>query len=63
MTKLWKVTVNNWGWDEPGTFYFKSKEEANKFRQKFPAYNPIKYAGLYPDKKATLLLREDACPY
>lgn len=50
--KLWKVTVNNWGWDRPRTLYFRDKETAAIFADRFPAADPVIYAGNYSDDAA-----------
>lgn len=57
--KLWKVTVNNWGWDNPRTYYFKAKDEAQEFSNKYPASDGVEYAGNFTDKNAKRLLCED----
>ena len=56
MVKLWKVTVNNWGWDNPRTYYAVSREEAEKIRSKFPAADPVQYAGRWTEENAKNLL-------
>ena len=56
MKKLWKVTVNNWGWNAPKTLYFATKEEAQKMAKTYPAHDDIEYAGNFSDKKADRLL-------
>lgn len=53
--KLWKVTVNNWGWDAPRTLYFKSREEAVEARAKYPAADNVEYAGAFAAEKAAKL--------
>lgn len=55
MIKLWKVTVNNWGWDCPRTYYFRSRKEAEQFAQRFPASDPVQYAGRFTANKAAFL--------
>ena len=52
MKKLWKVTVNNWGWDRPRTYFTESKKDAVTIYRKFPAADPVCYAGMYTDKNA-----------
>lgn len=56
MVKLWKVTVNSWGWDSPMTCYAESREEAEKIRSHFPAADPIQYAGRFTAENARILL-------
>lgn len=43
--KLWKVTVNNWGWDRPKTLYFRDKIIASSVSVIFPASDHVVYAG------------------
>lgn len=50
--KLWKVTVNSWGWDQPRTLYFRDKSVASIFADRFPASDPIVYAGNFTEEKA-----------
>ena len=45
MKKLWKVKVNNWGWDAPRTIYTESREEAEALYNKYPAADKVEYAG------------------
>lgn len=54
--KLWKVKVNNWGWDRPQTFYAKTREEAQEIAGKYPAADKIQYAGNYSEARAKELL-------
>lgn len=61
--KLWKVTVNQWGWDSPKTYYAKSREEAEKIGSKYPASDAVKYAGNYSDEKAEWLLSDSVQPF
>lgn len=56
MKKLWKVTVNQWGWDRPKTLYAESREDAEKTAEKYPASDPVEYAGVFNDLKADFLL-------
>ena len=56
MIKLWRVTVNNWGWDSPKTFYAVSRDYAEKIRAKYPAADPVQYAGNYTEDNAARLL-------
>lgn len=55
MKKLWKVSVNNWGWDRPRTKYFESRDEAEKYADKFPASDNVEYAGRFTDANADIL--------
>lgn len=55
MKKLWKVTVNQWGWDSPQTFYYESREEAEKDSAKYPASDGVEYAGQFTNIKADLM--------
>lgn len=52
MTKLYKVTVNNWGRSAPKTIYTTSKEAAEKIASQYPASDPVQYAGRYADDNA-----------
>ena len=61
MTKLWKVVVNNWGWDEPRTLYFYSRADAEKAVEKYPASDRVQYAGRFNDLKAKVFT-ETATP-
>ena len=54
--KLWKVTVNSWGWDQPRTLYFLDKAVASIFADRFPASDPVVYAGNYSEDKADVKL-------
>lgn len=53
--KLWKVTVNNWGWDTPRTYYFQTREEAQQAYDSAPAADPVQYAGLFTEENAQRL--------
>lgn len=57
MTKLWKVTVNNWGWDQAKVLYFESRQEAEQAYTAYPAADPVKYAGNFTDEHAEQLTR------
>lgn len=57
--KLWKVTVNNCGWSNARTYYFKDKDEAKKFSSKYPASDGVEYSGNFTEKNANRLLLED----
>lgn len=59
MKKLWRVTVNNWGWDQPRTIYAESRAEAEKIGSKYPASDRVEYAGNYTDENAERLLGVD----
>ena len=56
MKKLWKVTVNNWGWDSPRTYYCESRNDCLKIYRRFPAADPIKYAGMFTEGNANELV-------
>lgn len=56
MKKLWEVTVNQWGWGSPKTYYAASRDEAEVIAAKYPASDPVKYSGNYADNKAEWLL-------
>lgn len=57
--KLWKVTVNDWGWNNTRTIYCRSKEQAKKIQEEYPANDGIEYAGMFTEDHARHLLRED----
>ena len=61
--KLWEVTVNQWGWDRPKTFYAPSRADAQKIADKYPASDPVKYAGNYSDDKAQWLMSDSIQTY
>lgn len=54
--KLWKVTVNNWGWDQAQTLYAKSREEAQQIHDEYPAADDVQYAGNFREEKARELI-------
>lgn len=54
--KLWRVKVNNWGWNSPKTFYAKSRKAAEEIADKYPAKDPVQYAGNYTNENACILL-------
>ena len=56
MTKLYRVTVINWGWDSPLTYYANSREEAQAISDRFPGSDGVKYAGRYTDDHAAEIL-------
>lgn len=58
MVKLYKVTVNNWGRSVPKTIYATSKEAAEKIASRYPASDPIQYAGRYTDANAAKILAQ-----
>ena len=41
MKKLYKVTVNNYGWDSTRTLYFETKEEEQAAYEKYPAADRV----------------------
>lgn len=59
MTKLYKVTVNNFGWDRPATYFFRTKKEAEEFAEKYPASDKVKYAGRFKEENAKIYLGEE----
>lgn len=60
MTKLWKTTVNSYGWNNTATLYATSREEAEEIYNSFPAADPVEYAGNFADEKAKELLEYTA---
>ncbi len=54
--KLWKVTVNAFGWDRAKTLYFTDKDAACKAADRFPASDPVVYAGNCSDAAASAKL-------
>lgn len=56
MKKLWKVTVNEFGWRSPETLYFESYEDACKARAEHTAADDVEYAGRFSGKHAAYLL-------
>jgi hypothetical protein len=58
MIKLWKATVNNWGWDSSRTFFFKSHEVAQECVIQYPASDPVQYAGAFNPINAAYFLGE-----
>lgn len=59
MKKLWKVTVNEFGWRSPKTLYFESYEDARKAWAEHTAADDVVYAGRFTDEHAALLLSSD----
>lgn len=59
MKKLYKVTVNNYGWDSARTLYFETKEAAQAAYEKYPAADRVQYAGLFSATRAAELTRDD----
>ena len=57
MKKMWKVTVNGWGWDMPMTYFAESREEAQRVSEKHPASDGVEYAGRFTDENAADLPR------
>ena len=55
MKKLYKVTVNNYGWDSTKTLYFETKEAAQAAYEKYPAADRVQYAGRFSDALAAEL--------
>lgn len=58
MVKLYKVTINNWGRSVPKTIYATSKEAAGKIASRYPASDPVQYAGRYTDSNAAKILAQ-----
>ena len=56
--KLWKVTVNGFGWDHAKALYFTNKDAACKAASSFPASDPVVYAGNCKDASAKLVYTE-----
>lgn len=54
--KLWKVTVNGWGWDRPRAYYAASRAEAERIADNFPASDRVQYAGNFNPDYARYLL-------
>lgn len=63
MKKLWKVVVNQFGWDRPKAYYATSKKDAVAIAEKYPASDPVEYAGNYSDDKAEWLLSGSIQPF
>ena len=59
MKKLYKVTVNNYGWDSTKTLYFETKEAAQAAYEKYPAADRVQYAGRFSDSLAAELTRSE----
>lgn len=59
MKKLYKVTVNNYGWDSARTLYFETKEEAQAAYEKYPAADRVQYAGRFSATRSAELTRDD----
>lgn len=57
--KLWKVRVNNWGWDRPCTMYARSRREAEEIADKYSAADDVQYAGNFTEANARELLGEE----
>lgn len=58
--KLWKVTANGAGWSSAETFYFDSREKAEKFNRDLldsgKVSDGVQYAGNYTDENARDIL-------
>jgi hypothetical protein len=58
--KLWKITANGAGWSSAETFYFDSKERAEKFNRDIldsgKCSDGVEYAGNYKPENAKELL-------
>ena len=59
MKKLYKVTVNNYGWDSTKTLYFETKEAAQAAYEKYPAADRVQYAGRFSETRAAELTRSE----
>ena len=59
MKKLYKVTVNNFGWDSTKTLYFETKEDAQAAYEKYPAADRVQYAGRFTEARAAELTRSE----
>ena len=59
MKKLYKVTVNNYGWDTTKTLYFETKEAAQAAYEKYPAADRVQYAGRFSETRAAELTRSE----
>jgi hypothetical protein len=59
MKKLYKVTVNNFGWDSTKTLYFETKEAAQAAYEKYPAADRVQYAGRFSATRAAELTRSE----
>lgn len=59
MKKLYKVTVNNFGWDSTKTMYFETKEDAQAAYEKYPAADRVQYAGRFSETRAAELTRSE----
>lgn len=59
MKKLYKVTVNNFGWDSTKTLYFETKEAAQAAYEKYPAADRVQYAGRFSETRAAELTRSE----
>lgn len=54
--KLWKTTVNGWGWDRPLDIYGPSRDAVIKKAEKYPAWDRVQYAGAFTPERAALIL-------
>lgn len=59
MKKLYKVTVNNYGWDSTKTLYFETKEAAQAAYEKYPAADRVQCAGRFSEARAAELTRSE----
>lgn len=59
MKKLYKVTVNNYDWSSAKTLYFETKEAAQAAYEKYPAADPVQYAGNFSDSRAAELVQSE----
>ena len=56
MKKLWSVKVNDWGWSSPKTIYADSRAAAEQIASRYPASDPVQYAGNFSAARADRLL-------
>ena len=56
--KLWKVRVNNFGWNSTRTFFAASRKACEEIANKFPASDDVEYAGNFSEANAEELLSE-----
>lgn len=59
MKKLWKVTVNEFGWRSPKTLYFETYEDAREAWAEHTAADDVEYAGRFTDEHAAFLLADE----
>lgn len=57
--KLWKVRVNNFGWNSTRTFFAASRKECEEIADKFPASDDVEYAGNFSEAKMTRRIQKN----